>query len=767
MAFIKLLTTLLLVLLASPAWGQTVRVNGLTGNTDGSAGGVGQPPLYSSVSAAIADNPSPSMAIPLVILVDGMSSGGTIIPYDESTPSSNPFLPTANPESYPIEIPSNTLIRASGSGTAVFASTLPMQTLFETPPTLTSDYEAWVRGINVWGADVGFNVRNTSNFELTFILQECSMSNCLTGLAATAIDGPAILDLEIRDCWIRDFTPAGFPTPAPVPEIGISLHASEGTAPGRIDAEINNLQISGLFMGTSAIESRIIEVVASGEREEFLDASTSVPIAEVSLSLIGGEIDGARKNGGGWRTGLFAHAFSTIPISGPGDYARNYTAGFNITSSGTIFTSLEDNGIFAQVDCDARGQVSLDGMTRIEAIGDLFGTNPGSAGDGAYFLHTGGYLEANASSATVTDCLKHGVELRSVTGYGEGGCIPEFGLPDGLLMNFVDTSIYGNEGDGVHMSSGQFESLGIPIGGSVGGARYGSPGSEFHNGTGRADFSGGQGRLYRCSIYNNVGNGVSTTVDGHGTANLRIIRSLLWNNAAGGWLTTINSDDNRVALPILYSTLAGNGGLSSAGYSARVDLGPFVSQPNFTLDVANPSLGILHTKFFGTIFARQVQSLGDDFSGWLSTTGLTQLNLEYDSPPPSGVYDSSKIFAAGCRSFEEISGVPGGTQMYDWVAYDNTDVYEVSWTNPIPLWTGVSALDLRLKDFDADGYGDASDLPPGFTARPRSTVDWIGMLQEVSGAELNFVGIPGATPGIVTGTASGIETLVNKGAFNE
>jgi len=44
---------------------------------------------------------------------------------------------------------------------------------------------------------------------------------------------------------------------------------------------------------------------------------------------------------------------------------RTFPAGYGITIAGATLSQLENNGVFAQVDCDSRGRVSIEGLGKL------------------------------------------------------------------------------------------------------------------------------------------------------------------------------------------------------------------------------------------------------------------------------------------------------------------------------------------------------------------------------------------------------------------
>ena len=404
--------------------------------------------------------------------------------------------------------------------------------------------------------------------------------------------------------------------------------------------------------------------------------------------------------------------------------------------------------------------------TEITSIGNLGVPNNAPTGSGAYYLHTGGYLLAKANNAKIGGCESHGVQLKSLTFIDDNSCMPEHGLAEGLMIDFADTTISANNGDGVNTQAGQQGTTADRVGGIVGGTRYGQPqqNSFFYNASYRGgEYAGGQGRLFRCRIVQNLGNGVSTHLERFGAANFRVIRSLIWNNQQDGWRVEITDDENRLACPILFSTIATNG-----GYSASIDVGSLVTSPNVTLPVNTSVTGgkILHTKFFGTIFARQDQAVGKDFGGWLGL-GASSSNLRIDEGIPLNGYNHDEVYANSCRAKEEIYD-SFGLEKSDWVSFDDPlETYSITWwsgSSSIPGYI-IDPLELRIFDLNSDGRGNTLDFSAlNFLTTPLDVRDWIGNLAEVESFELNS---PMIQQRKITGTALSSILPNNKGAFNE
>lgn len=559
-------------------------------------------------------------------------------------------------------------------------------------------------------------------------------------------------------------------------ERGILLEAGEttnGATRGVINADIDNLQVSGDWEdAVIAADSIMIDVLASGAQEEYSSsggAPSRIPV--VNLEVNGSILDGSRKASGGWGIGIHARAFGTQSQQGEGSLpARNYSAGYDVEVRGTTISQMVNNGVYAVVDCDARGRFSLTSMSVIKNIGDVNGPNFAPNGVGAFFRHSGGYLSARMRRSSVLDNLSHGVMLRSGALFDDFSCIPQHGLPEGLHIDFEQSSFFGNEGNGIFASAGATGNpMGDPIGGIVGGARYGGPSAYTFDSTSWMDYPGGQGSILGCVIRHNAGDGIGIQVEGLGVAHFRTVRSVIYGNEGDGWDATLggflhqsSSIQPQMACPILFCTIAGND-----GFSANITESPVSGiNPDFSLETNGT--GILHTKFFGTVFAKKDQSVGNDFGGWLATSG----NLELDTQ--QSPYFSNIIYANSCRSHEDISGHTNGiTPMYDWSSYaDFTETYATSWLGPIGTWNFTDPLVLRFQDFPGGdvGFGDAWDLPPGFTLRPRSVNNWLGNLGELEQSELDYIW-PGLAQspnaGTVDGTQFGVEVRVNKGAFHE
>lgn len=165
--FQRLLLFFSFAVLSTSAYSQAtyVTVDGVTGTTSG--------PIYSSVTAAILGNPGQGPGAALVIEVNGMGSPSQPIPYSQNHAQSIGQMS----ESFPIDLPPYTFVRGV-SGPVLFASTTGASVeLFRMPSNITTAYVGGLRNIQLWGADIGIVLGNSTSNPVDFTLEECSFAN--------------------------------------------------------------------------------------------------------------------------------------------------------------------------------------------------------------------------------------------------------------------------------------------------------------------------------------------------------------------------------------------------------------------------------------------------------------------------------------------------------------------------------------------------------------------------------------------------------------
>lgn len=758
----KLISTFfLLVLTAVQAQGQTNpprTVNGLIGTADGQLNG-----NFSSVTAALAWNPPSSGS--LIINVVGMTNSGGPLPYSEAAHPGNPNS-SAVGESFPIVVPSNVLIRAAPSGgpPVVFASTGPGAILFQTPSSPPVGYRCRLESLGMYAAGVGFRVNKAVTNKVEIQLDGITFANCEIGLSASSSAGGSAqpLDVLVSDCWIRDYPLASNPpvSPPATSDIGLLFSASgSGADVGYIDAEVVNLKTVGDFAGTESMgTSSVIRVLSSGTTVEHPGGVGSLaPISEVFLDVQGGQLEGHSKDGG-WNYGIRADVTSSRD---PGDIANDYVAGYRVFTSGLTMTGFIENGIRAHASVDTRGEVNLNGGTKINNIRDTSGSGQTApSGTGVYLQNSEGYLALHTNMIKVSGNATHGVQLSNSMTDSSGKNSPDYGLPEGLYLDMESTELSGNEGDGLKMiASGAID------GGVVGGTRFLNPvDSQYYHvpSTSWPEFPNGQGSIVRSAIHNNYGAGLN----GHlvlGAGSVRMVRAVVWNNNLEGWRWQVDDNACRMACPILFSTIAGNGGGASSPANATVSRGSSVTQNRYNLNVLPTSAGLLHTKILHSIFTNKVQSQG---GVWLDFGGELRLLMEEDS----GSSSSQEIYATGIRTREELF-----TPAIQFPPEHRRQAFIISATGYVKFrgltnqediqWTSSDPGQFRLFDSNGDGFGNALDEQ--YTTQ---ITDWLGNLMVPSADyEVDFNGNPtasGFSGTDWTGTALTGFTM-NKGAFEQ
>ncbi|MGB0953824.1 MAG: hypothetical protein ACPG31_11400, partial [Planctomycetota bacterium] len=637
--------------------------------------------------------------------------------------------------------------------------------LFDTPASPGPGYRCRLENIGLYGANVGFRVAKSSSNSMEVACVGVSFANCTTGLRAISTAGGAAnsLDLEIEDCWIRDFPITANP---PIADIGIELTAGNaGSEIGQIDAVVTNLRTSGGFTGTEGMgSSSIIKVSSSGVTPEHPGGIGGTPAAipEVVLEIQGGHFEGHNKEGG-WNYGIYADVISARDI---GSLARDYVAGYRISMSGLTLSGFVENGIRAHASLDTRGSLVLNGGTKVSNTRDTSGaTQVAPSGTGIYLQNREGYLALQTRQAKISGNATHGVFLSNQMDDGSGKQSPNYGLPEGLLLDMESTVVSGNEGDGLKMIVG-----GAGEGGVVGGTRYLNPlDSQYYHvpSSSWLEFPSGQGRVVRSAIHNNYGRGMNGQLV-FGSASVRLVRSVLWNNHLEGWRFHVEDNVCRMACPIIFSTVAGNGDGSGAGASASITRSPLVTTNRYNLNVLATSPGLLHTKFLHSIFAHKNQQYSSgpggqpDFGGELATS----IVVEEADGQPSGAYE---VYISGVRTGEEVIDHPLSFYNHRLQSFEGSIsviAFRGVTNNNDVVWTSESAEQFRFQDIDLDGLGNSNDDSYGC-----HITDWIGDLLIPSGDyAVDFNGIPtasGFSGTNWTGTVAWPGFQMNKGAFEQ
>jgi hypothetical protein len=729
-----------------------VLVNGQVGTSDAALNG-----RYSSVTTALANNTSG----PLTVFVEGMTHNGAMRPYSE-TP--HPLNPNEPPEGYPINVRSGVEIRLAPSSTTEVSFT----TVFSAPVLFKADgsgsaFECRLESISLFNASLGFEVVNTTSAAMDVECQQVSFINCGTGLQVHASGGGATspLNIRVRNCKIVDDQTRN---PSVVPNIGLEFLASESGSGsvGRIDGTVVNLRTYGDFSGTETqSESKLIKVLATGAKDEhevdIWGIPSTVPIAQVLLDIQGGLLEGHNKDGG-WLTGIYAEAKSTNIIE---DTVNDYSAGYRVSTSGVVMRGFIKNGVEATVSFDARGEISLNGGTRVLNTTSTSGLPQAAPfGTGVYCHNVEGYLALRANMTKVSGNATHGIMLdNQMSAFIDNtGVSPHHFLPEGLYLDLEEVQLSGNQGDGLHTKVDQVG--GHDIGGVVGGTRYYdySPtvNQYFHSPYGWAQFPNGQGRVVRSAIHNNRGKGISMQVK-TGAASFRLTRSVLWNNWEEGWRADLFTSNSFLACPIAFSTLAGNGDEPGANASVSLTTGSGAA-PNLQLRVAPTFTKLLHTKFLHTIFARKNQT------GGLSTPDFGE-HLSFGYGPPvvleevPGSTSSSKLYMTGCRDTENLLGIPSG-QDGRWMSFLGLGaglgtIPFVGDVGGAVVWTSANAEQFR--------FGDVSTHSAGGVI-----TNWLGNLYlPASDYIVDFRGTANSQGFTGLSYNSGIDFITNKGAFED
>lgn len=531
---------------------------------------------------------------------------------------------------------------------------------------------------------------------------------------------------------------------------------------GYIDAEVVNLKTVGDFAGTeSQSNSSVIRVFSSGTTVEHPGGiGSQAPISEVFLDVQGGHLEGHSKDGG-WNYGIRAEVISSRE---PGDIARDYVAGYKIFTSGLTMTGFIENGIRAHAKVDTRGEVFLNGGTKITDTRDTSGaTQTAPSGTGVYLQNSEGYLALHTNMTKISGNATNGVQLSNSMTDSSGKYSPDYGLPEGLFLSMENTELTGNEGDGIKMiAAGDFD------GGVVGGTRWLNPADiQYYHvpSTSWPEFPSGQGSIVRSAIHNNYGAGLN----GHlvlGAGSVRMVRSVVWNNNLEGWRWKVDDNSCRMACPIVFSTFAGNGDDPSADASAAVYKDPGVTTNRYNLNVLPGPSNLLHTMFLHSVFARKNQQApqGDpsDFGGAIADNTM-DLRENLGSPLPSAY----AIYATGIRTGENPIGHPL-SYYHKWQSFEGSvsiiqfrgmqNMNDVQWSSDF-------AGQFRYLDTNGDGLGNSLD-----DWRTAQITDWLGNLEiPASDYAVDFNGVPTAT-GFTGNDWSGTEAfgfVMNKGAFEE
>jgi hypothetical protein len=712
------------------------------------------------------------------------AAGGQLLPYTQS-PNSSTYTAA---DVFPIVIPAGVVVRAANGSTApvAFDSTgAGNATIFELKDSagIVGAYQASLINLALYGGTIGVKVSSSSGGSA--IDAKCigvKFSNCKTGLLVSGTQGT--IDMLVEDCIILDFNSPAAPSNLPIPDVGLSFQAS-GT--GLIDAEVVNLTTFGDFDSTeSQPKSRLVEVLASGDFPEH-SSSGSPPIPEVFLSIDAGDLDGQRKNGG-WKTGVFASSFRS-----GGTILLDYAAGYQVSLAGVKIHKFSKNGVEATTSEDARGQLTLSGA-EIYDNEIPSGNQPAApSGVGVYCHNSNGYLMLKGDSAQVYNNGTHGIMLvNQMATQGEQSAFLLHKLPEGLFLDLEGCEISGNNIDGIFAQGGG--STGGLTDGVVCGTRYyDSDPLELryrYFESPYPEFPSGQGRIVRSEIHNNGQRGIHTKLQESGIASFRLVRSVLWNNYWEGWYAHITNQENILAAPIVFCTLAGNGENSQANANIEIARDSNVT-PKYGLDYDVPSSKRLQTKFFHTVFARKdhasmSSNMSPDFGPQLTgmeATGDFVLNTSNTQP------HSWKVMALGCRAMEDFFNVPTQSQdshkgqwnSGDWLVTNNLGYYSpasfrgtvLGGLPPTMDWQSNDSAQFRLINSvelyggDDGNHWDVENLLMGWT------VNWLSDIHiSTMDFETDVLGGNMQTPEytldpIFSGTLwnLGLAFEANKGAF--
>lgn len=509
------------------------------------------------------------------------------------------------------------------------------------------------------------------------LVEDCLFAGNTVGANVLA-EGNAEIGVIFRNCKIVGYSvTSAIPPDLDAAAVGLRFRAYEQETSsvagfGEVNAVVNGLSTAGTFSGLATTGTgwywygsdndylrlpasidggtRLIEVDAAGATKEHRDTATTpwaaMPIAEVNLSVENSTLDGKSSDStNGWDVGIYTSA----RINGGSD-VFDYSAAYNLTVSSTSIKNLRLDGIYATVEAQGRGDVTLEGVD-VQDVGPGISTHLSDLShSGVHVCASDGYLRLKGTNSEFHDCAGDGVLVHVPESDQRVG----MSYPTGGLLKLDKCELYKNGEDGLELA-GTKAYLSTGGSASIGGTidRLGSGRSIVYYPTKPGlPPDHGEGLVQNSQIYENGEAGIHVDVvnvfNKKDVVNVRFVNTYVYENAGIGYHAEIGSTSSSaynnmyVLTPFVHCTFALNG-----SWSGKMDL-VSGALPNFIWSgdpfVTLPFRQDPKTAFINSIFERTNAS-AVDFEPTLASL------LEKDDLQASG-----EIGTSGCR-FEYL-GVP-------------------------------------------------------------------------------------------------------------